>query len=180
MKKYIKTSFPVSDVRRFLEPTPTVLLSSLYEDRKNVMAMGWYTIMEFVPSLIGCMISKGNFSYDLIKKSKECTINIPTSEIAELVVNIGNCSGNETDKFETFDLEWSEGDLVKAPILNCCHSSFECTLYDDTLVKDYHFFIFEIVKAHVAMRPKFPKIIQYRGNSQFLESGKNFKISSLK
>jgi flavin reductase (DIM6/NTAB) family NADH-FMN oxidoreductase RutF len=61
-----------------------------------------------------------------------------------------------------------------------CYANFECQLYDDQLVNDYNFFIFEIVKAHVAPSPKYPKTIQYRGNSHFVASGKNFIIPSSK
>ncbi|MBO6200532.1 MAG: flavin reductase family protein, partial [Chryseobacterium sp.] len=65
MKRYKKRPFPVEESRHFLEPTPTVLVTSAYGEQQNIMTMGWYTIMEFVPSLIGCMISKGNHSFEL-------------------------------------------------------------------------------------------------------------------
>ena len=38
-----------------------------------------------------------------------------------------------------------------------CYASFECQLYDDALVDKYNFFIFEVVKAHVAAAPKHPR-----------------------
>lgn len=180
MKRYSKKSYPVEDARHFLEPTPTVLVTSAFGKQKNIMTIGWYTIMEFVPSLIGCMISSGNHSFELIKKSKECVLNIPTLELAKTVVAIGNCSGAEVDKFNEFELETEQGDSVKAPLLVNCFANFECRLYDDKLVDDYNFFIFEIVKAHVATSPKYPKTIQYRGKSHFVESGKNFMIPSSK
>ena len=180
MKRYSKKSYPVEDVRHFLEPTPTVLVTSANGEQKNVMTMGWYTIMEFVPSLIGCMISKGNHSFELIRKSKECVINIPTVEVAKTVVAIGNCSGAEVDKFSEFELATEKADIVKAPLLVNCFANFECRLYGDKLIDDYNFFIFEIVKAHVATSPKYPKTIQYRGDSHFVESGRNFMIPSSK
>jgi flavin reductase (DIM6/NTAB) family NADH-FMN oxidoreductase RutF len=180
MKNYKKNKYPVTDVRKFLEPTPTVLVTSAYKKEKNIMTMGWYTIMEFSPSLIGCVISSGNHSFNLIRKSKECVINIPTLELMNTVVAIGNCSGSEIDKFEKFDMAVQDGKFVKAPLLKNCYASFECRLYDNKLVKDYNFFIFEIVRAHVASKPKYPKTIQYRGDSHFIESGRNFMISSAK
>jgi len=180
MKKYKKRSYPVEDARHFLEPAPTVLVTSASKGEKNLMTMGWYTIMEFTPSLIGCMISAGNHSFGLIKKSGECVINIPALELAETVVAIGNCSGSEIDKFDRFNLETEEAKLVSAPLLVNCFANFECRLYDRKLVKDYNFFIFEMVYAHVQISPKYPKTIQYRGNSHFVASGKNFMIPSSK
>ena len=57
MTAYRKYDFPVSKVRRYLEPGPVVLVSSAYKGENNIMTMGWHTIMEFSPSLIGCMIT---------------------------------------------------------------------------------------------------------------------------
>ena len=56
MRILTKKDFPVSQVRRFLEPGPIVLVSSAWKGKANIMTMGWHTVMEFVPSLIGCMI----------------------------------------------------------------------------------------------------------------------------
>ena len=55
-KTYDKKDFPVSNVRRFLEPGPIVLVSSAHRGKTNIMTMGWHMIMEFEPSLVGCYI----------------------------------------------------------------------------------------------------------------------------
>jgi len=61
---------------------------------------------------------------------------------------------------------------VSAPLIAECHASFECRLKDDRLVDDYNFFIFEIVKAHVAPRPKYPRTLHYTGDGVFMVAGK--------
>ncbi len=180
MKNYTKKKYPVNDARLFLEPAPTVLVTSCYKQERNVMTMGRYTIMEFTPSLLGCVISRGNHSFELIKKSKECVINVPAVELSKTVVDIGNCTGAEVDKFEKFNLSTTKGNMVKAPLLTDCFANFECRLYDSKLIKNYNFFIFEIIEAHVAVSPKYPKTIQYQGDSHFVESGKNRIIPSAK
>ena len=50
-----KRDFPVSKVRRYLEPGPVVLVSSRHGDETDIMTMGWHTMMEFTPSLVGCV-----------------------------------------------------------------------------------------------------------------------------
>ncbi|HEX7676242.1 MAG TPA: hypothetical protein VF412_18850 [Bdellovibrio sp.] len=40
-------------------------------------------------------------------------------------------------------------------------------------MKKYNFFIFEVVKAHVAISPKYPRTFHYRGEGVFMISGKN-------
>lgn len=173
MKKYNKKDFPVSEIRRFLEPGPIVLVSSAWKDRTNIMTMGWHTVMEFTPALVGCIISEGDYSFKLIRQSKECVINIPTTDIAETVVRIGNCSGADTDKFKEFGLTLVPGEKVGAPLVGECFASFECRLADESLIKKYNFFIFEVVKAHVAAAPRYPETIHYRGDGVFMLSGAN-------
>ena len=53
-----------------------------------------------------------------------------------------------------------------------CHANFECRLHDDALVDRYNFFIFEVVKAHVAASPKHPETLHYTGDGVFMVSGK--------
>jgi flavin reductase (DIM6/NTAB) family NADH-FMN oxidoreductase RutF len=167
-----KVDFPVSNIRRYLEPGPIVLVSSAWRGEKNIMTMGWHTVMEFTPSLVGCVIAGGNHSFDLIRRSKECVINLPTTALTDIVVGIGNCSGAETDKFEKFGLTALPAQRVKAPLIAQCHANFECKLKDARLVERYNFFIFEVVKAHVARRPAYPQTLHYTGDGVFMVSGK--------
>src|SRR5829696_7579374 len=55
MKRHAKSDFPVSKVRRYLEPGPIVLVSSHWQGKHNIMTLGWHTVLEFSPSLVGCM-----------------------------------------------------------------------------------------------------------------------------
>lgn len=175
MKNYVKKDFPVSDVRRFLEPGPIVLVSSKWKDEINIMTMGWHMIMETEPSLIGCYIWTANHSFNMIQKSKECVINIPTVEMATTVVKIGNCSGRNVNKFEKFKLTPMPGKIVDAPLIEECYANFECKLIDSSLIKKYSLYVLKVVKAHVAIFPKFPKTIHYRGDGLFMLSGPTVK-----
>ncbi len=56
-----------------------MLVSSQFGGERNIMTMGWHTVMEFTPSLVGCIISSANHSFGLIRKSRECVINVPTT-----------------------------------------------------------------------------------------------------
>jgi flavin reductase (DIM6/NTAB) family NADH-FMN oxidoreductase RutF len=167
-----KTDFPVSQVRRYLEPGPIVLVSSAYGGARNVMTMGWQTVMEFTPSLVGCVISSANHSFEMIRKSRECVINLPTTKLTDVVVGIGNTTGAEIDKFDRLGVTAEKASRVGAPLIAECHANFECRLHDDALVDKYNFFIFEVVKAHVALSPKRPETLHYTGDGVFVVSGK--------
>jgi len=171
MTSYAKKDFPVSDVRRFLEPGPIVLVSSAWKGQTNIMTMGWHMVMGEGPSLIGCYIWDANHSFEMIRKSKECVINIPTVELATTVVDIGNSSGRDIDKFMTFKLTASPGEKVGAPLIRECYANFECRLIDSSLIKKYSLFVLAVVKAHVPARPRFPQTLHYRGDGLFMISG---------
>ncbi|WP_437732466.1 flavin reductase family protein [Sorangium sp. So ce1335] len=172
-KTRAKKDFPVAEIRRFLEPGPIVLVSSAWRRETNIMTMGWHTVMEFTPSLVGCVISSGNHSFEMIRRSKECVINIPTVDLAEIVVRIGNSSGRDTDKFSAFGLTPVPAAAVGAPLIAECHANLECRLADARLVERYNFFVFEVVKAHAATTPRYPRTIHYRGDGVFMLSGSN-------
>jgi flavin reductase (DIM6/NTAB) family NADH-FMN oxidoreductase RutF len=171
MATYTKTDFPVARVRRFLEPGPIVLVSSAWQSQTNIMTMGWHMVMEFTPSLVSCMISSGNHSFEMIRRSRQCVINLPTADLAATVVKIGNSSGRDIDKFAEFGLTAQPASEVRAPLIEECYANFECRLVDAGQVKKYNVFIFEVVKAHVATSPKTPKTIHYRGDGEFMISG---------
>jgi flavin reductase (DIM6/NTAB) family NADH-FMN oxidoreductase RutF len=175
-KRYEKKDFPVDGIRRYLEPGPIVLVSSRYEGKDNIMTMGWYTMMDFNPSLIGCYIVGYNESFEMIKNSGQCVINIPEADMIDTVISIGNTTGKEIDKFSTFQLDKGEAEHVDAPLIDACYASFECKVRDASLLDKYSFFILEVVKAHVATTPEFPKTLHYRGEGTFMVSGEHISF----
>lgn len=176
MKPIRKPDFPVAEIRRFLEPGPVVLVSSAHKGERNIMTMGWHTVMEFTPALVGCVISSANHSFELIRRSKQCVINVPTVDLAATVAKIGNCSGVDIDKFAEFKLRAEEAEEVDAPLIAECHANLECKLHDGRLIERYNFFIFEVVKAHASRTPKYPRTVHYRGDGQFMVSGRALNL----
>jgi flavin reductase (DIM6/NTAB) family NADH-FMN oxidoreductase RutF len=171
-RRFQKNSLPVEEVRRYLEPGPVVLVSSAWKGRRNIMTMGWHTVMEFSPSLVGGVISAANHSFELVRRSRECVINLPTTALTDEVVGIGNTSGAEIDKFDHFGLTADPAKDVKAPLIRECHANFECRLVDDSLVDKYNFFIWEVVQAQAAVSPKYPQTLHYTGDGVFRVSGR--------
>src|ERR1700742_2656392 len=141
MKEYRKKDYPLSEIRRYLEPGPIVLVSSTWKGQFNIMTMGWHMMMQFSPALFGCYIWDGNHSFEMIRRSKECVINVPTVDLIDEVVGIGNTSGSKVDKFKKFGLTPVPGTVVKAPAIKECYASFECQLADAWLIPKYGLFI---------------------------------------
>ncbi|MET0322035.1 MAG: flavin reductase family protein [Duganella sp.] len=177
MKTYAKHPYDLADIRRLLEPGPVVLVSSAHNGRTNIMTMGWHMMIGFTPALVGCYIDPSNHSYDMVVQSKECVINIPTADLLEQVIGIGNCSGAGVDKFAQFGLTARAGEEVAAPLIAECYASFECRLADADPNPNQPLFVWEVVRAHVAAAPRLPKTLHYRGDGQFMVSGR--EIDSL-
>jgi flavin reductase (DIM6/NTAB) family NADH-FMN oxidoreductase RutF len=171
MKRYAKKDFPVAQIRRFLEPGPIVLVSSAWKGETNIMTMGWHMVMGYQPSLVGCYIWDEDHSFGMIRKSRECVINIPTVNMAAKVVGIGNTSGRDVDKFAKFKLTASPAEKVSAPLIEECYANFECRLIDTGLIRKYGLFVLEVVKGHAPSSPRFPKTMHYRGEGLFMISG---------
>lgn len=173
-----KRSLPLSKVYTLLEPGPVVLVSTAGKKWPNIMAMSWHLMMEFEPPLVGCIISDRDHTFGLLKKSKECVINIPTVEIAEQVVGCGNTTGASTDKFQTFGLTPKPASVVGAPLIDECYANLECRVMDTRLVNTYCFFVLEVVKAWIDPETKEPKTLHHEGSGQFMVAGKRIRLKS--
>ncbi len=173
-----KKSFPLSDVYRLLEPGPVVLVTTAAKERANIMTMSWHTMLDFEPPILGCVISNRNYSFDILKATRECVLNIPTVELAKKVVGCGNTSGRKTDKFKTFHLSPVAATCVAAPLIDECYANLECKVVDGKMVAKYNFFILEVLKAWIAPSRNDPRTIHHRGKGAFMVAGETIKLPS--
>jgi flavin reductase (DIM6/NTAB) family NADH-FMN oxidoreductase RutF len=137
-------------------------------------------MMEFVPPLVGCVVSGRNWSFDLLRASKECVIAIPTARIAKKVVAVGNVSGRRADKFAKFGLTALPASRVAAPLVGECFANLECRVADTRFVNRYNFFVLEVVAAWTDPTVKNPRTIHHRGWGEFSVPGRTLKLASAK
>jgi len=173
-----KRSYPLSKVYGLLEPGPVVLLTTAHKGRANVMTMSWHTMMEFEPPLVGCIVSGRDFSFDALKATRQCVLNIPTVELKATVVGCGNTSGRSVDKFKDFGLTPVPAALVDAPLIAECYANLECRVVDTRLVNRYNFFVLEVLKAWIDPACKDPRTLHHRGRGAFMVAGETIKLPS--
>lgn len=173
-----KRAFPLAQVYRLLEPGPVVLVTTARAGRANIMPMSWHTMMEFEPPIVGCVISNRNHSFEILRATRECVINIPTVELAKKAVGCGNTSGRRVDKFKTFGLTPVAAAVVEAPLIAECYASLECKVIDGKLVAKYNFFVLEVVKAWIDPSRKHPRTIHHQGEGVFMVAGRTIKLPS--
>ncbi len=173
-----KRVLPLSTVYGLMEPGPVVMLTTVRKGRPNIMTLSWHTMMEFEPPLVGCVVSNRNYTFGILKATKECAINIPTVELAAKVVGCGNTTGEKIDKFATFGLTPVAARRVKAPLIDECYANLECKVADTRMVNKYCFFVLEVVQAWIDPLVKRPRTMHHLGWGTFMVAGRTLRLPS--
>ena len=169
---------PLGKVYQLLEPGPVVLLTTAHKGRANVMTMSWHMMVDFEPPLVACVVSAGDHSFAALSASRQCVIALPAVELAPIVVKIGNCSGRDTDKFETFGLTRLPAREVGAPLIGECFANLECRVVNVRLVAKFNIFVLEVLKAWSDPAQKQPKTIHHQGHGRFVVDGERIRLPS--
>jgi flavin reductase (DIM6/NTAB) family NADH-FMN oxidoreductase RutF len=168
----------LSKVYQLLEPGPVVLLTTAAKGRANVMAMSWHMMVEFEPPLVACIVSNADYSFAALRTTKECVIAVPALELAEKVVEVGNCSGRDVDKFDSIGLTPLPAERVAAPLVAECFANLECKVLETRLVNQYNLFVLQVLKAWIDPKQKRPKTIHHQGYGKFAVDGETIKLKS--
>ena len=171
-------TLPLAKVYQLLEPGPVVLLTTARAGRANVMTMSWHMMVEFEPPLVSCVVSEDNDSFAALRRTRQCVIAIPAVALAPIVVEIGNCSGREGDKFARFGLTPVPAQRVAPPLIAECFANLECRVADTRLVNKYNLFVLEVVQAWTDPSQPAPDTIHHRGYGRFVVDGARITLKS--
>lgn len=162
-------SMPLHKAFTLLEPGPVTLVTTSNGDHSNIMTISWTMVMDFTPRFA---ITTGpwNFSYKALKKTRECVIAIPTVDMIDTVVGIGVCSGDETDKFEKFNLTPVQGKYVEAPLIGECLANIECTVVE--IIKRHNIVVLDAVAATINSTRKETRMLHAVGDGSFIVDGR--------
>ncbi len=168
--------FPLSRVFTLIEPSPVVILTTAKNGRTNIMTMSWLMPVEFEPALIACVVSPADYSYAALRSTKECVIAIPAVDLISKVIDIGNCSGKDENKFDVFGLTPLPAKIVSAPLVSECLYNIECKVADTSMVNKYAIFILKAVKAWKDPHRKEKRTFHANGDGTFVVDGKTMNL----
>jgi flavin reductase (DIM6/NTAB) family NADH-FMN oxidoreductase RutF len=169
--------YPADKVYRLVEPGPVVMVTTANrQGRKNIMTAGFHMMIQHDPPLIGIVVGPWDHSFAALRSTKECVIAIPTVDLATKVVDIGNCSGEDLDKFDSFDLTPLPASQVGAPLVKECRANIECRVVDASLVSKYNMFILRAVKAWVDGTRQEQRTFHHRGDGTFIVDGETLDL----
>jgi flavin reductase (DIM6/NTAB) family NADH-FMN oxidoreductase RutF len=145
-----EVTVPDPEIYRLLHPRPVVLVSCVDPNtgKPNIITVAWSLPLSVNPPLVGISIALKRYSHELIQKSGEFVVNIPTMEILEKVAGCGSVSGKNVDKFSRFGLTPKQARVIKAPAIEECVAYLECKLIDAVKTGDHTFFVGEVVAAY--------------------------------
>jgi len=143
-----------------------LLITSKYKNFANVMPIAWSMPLNMDPPIIAVCIGDHSYTFEIVKKTNEFVINIPSTQMLDLVYKTGNCSGKNTDKFKKFKIETLPSKLVKAPSIKGALAVLECKVINKKLVESYNLFIAKIVNASVEKKALTNKIF-YSQNKKY-------------
>lgn len=133
---------------RLLNHGPTVLVTSAYAGKRNVMAAAWCMPIDFEPPKLAVVIAQGTFTRELVEASGELVVQVPPVRLASVTHAVGSESGRDVDKFSMHQLVTSPASRVGAPLIEGCLAWLECRVVREAHVQEaYDLFIVEVVAA---------------------------------
>ncbi|MDR3515056.1 MAG: flavin reductase family protein [Azospirillaceae bacterium] len=162
---------PTDKAFTLIEPGPVVLVTTNDGHKDNVMTISWTMVLDFTAKFA---ITTGawNHSYAALTRTKECVIAIPTVDLLDIVVGVGTCSGNDTDKFATFGLTRVKANYVRAPLIAECLANIECRVVD--IVGRHGIVVLQGISAHIDGARQEKRLIHAIGDGTFVEDGRRF------
>jgi len=97
---------------------------------------------------VAIAVWKGAYTNQVIKKTKEFTVNVPTADLLDKVWLAGTKSGKKVDKVSLLKLTMEPGKKVKAPVIGECAAHLECKLVKSLDVGECTLFVGEVLAAY--------------------------------
>lgn len=163
-----------------LNPTPVVLVTSINKEGKtNIFTAGWVSTVCTREPIIAIGIRPERLSYEYIKESGECVINLPTENMVKIVDYCGVVSGKKEDKIKHFNLNLLKGVSVSTPSLEDSPVALECKVRSITPLGTHHLFLLEVlnIKVDESLLDKNNKICFNKANLMCYSHGEYYGLS---
>ncbi|GHT36497.1 hypothetical protein FACS189427_08220 [Planctomycetales bacterium] len=174
-KQPLMQEFPLNRAFTFFESGPVLLVVTSLNGKHNVMTVSCHASLGFTP-IIGCSLGPWNHSYRTLLQTGECVLSIPTADMMETVVDIGNCSGDSIDKFKKFGLTPAKGKKVTAPLIAESLANVECVVRENPVSGSYYLFIMEGVKAWYNPDREEKRTFHAKGDGTFIIDGETVNL----
>lgn len=135
-----------------LSPVPPVLVSCSDGEHDNLITVGWTGIICTEPAKTYISLRPERYSYEIISKSREFIINLPSSHIIRSIDFCGVRSGRRLDKFKECRLTKEKATQVACPAVAESPISIECRVTDIVKLGTHDMFMADIIAVNVDER----------------------------
>jgi len=166
---------PISTAYHLIHPKPAVIVISVDESgRANGMTAAWTTPLSHSPPLVGVSISPLRYTYQLVKRSGEFTINVLDKRYVKQAHFIGTVSGRGRDKLAEAGFSLMRSRRVKSPHIREALAVLECAVEKEVEAGDHVLFIGRILEAYAksevfdeVYKPEKAKILMHLGGAYY-------------
>ena len=135
-----------------LSPAPAVLVScgGTKEWKPNLITVAWAGTVCTNPPMLSISIRPERYSYEIIRKTGEFVVNLPTVKQVKATDWCGVVSGRDHDKFEKTGLTPAPALQTGCPIVLECPVNIECRVTQTLELGSHTMFIAEVVAVQVS------------------------------
>lgn len=127
-------------------PLPAVIVTcGATPEEWNMLTIAWVGTVCSDPAMCYISVRPGRYSYPLIEKYMEFTINLTTAEMAHATDWVGVRSGRNFDKWKETGLHPVPGEMVKSPTIEESPLSIECRVKSITRLGTHDMMLAEVL-----------------------------------
>ncbi len=143
----MKVPVPLSLAPRLILPGVVGLVTAEHRGRYNVTTVSWMAPVGREPPLIAIALHPSTMCHDMVRRSGEFVVNVPSRDVINQVVWCGRFSGNDVDKLAQTGLELAEPKVVRPPLIAQCIGHLECAVVNAIQPGDHTIFVGQVAYA---------------------------------
>ncbi len=129
-------------------PLPAALVScGDYDGESNLLTVAWTGTICTNPPMLYISIRPERYSYDIIRRHMEFTVNLSTAEMARVTDWCGVKSGRDFDKWTETGLTREKGVKVSCPAIAESPLSIECRVKQIMSLGSHDMFIADVLNV---------------------------------
>ena len=113
-------------------------------EKPNIITIAWAGTVCSDPPMVSISVRKERYSYEILKRTKEFVINLPTNSLAYACDFCGCTSGRDVDKFREMHLTPGKSTMISAPTIEESPVSIECTVTKIIPLGSHDMFLAEV------------------------------------
>ena len=136
-----------------LSPVPAALIGSGAEEEsglvQNLMTAAWAGTVCSDPPMVSVSIRPSRYTYELVEKSGEFTVNLTDRGLLKAADYCGVRSGRDVDKWKETGLTPEKAQAVSVPLIAESPVNIECRVKDVLKLGSHHMFLAEVLAVDV-------------------------------